>query len=169
MTALDAALALEQGDDVSMGVGQHLDLDVAGGGDVALKEDGAVAECREGLASCPGQGVGQGVRPLDDAHAPSAASGRGLDQQRPPEERHRVGVRGRVPVDRDRRKGRHSGRPHHVLGPDLGAHGIDGIRRRADPDQTGGDHGPGELARLRQEPVAGVDGVGPGSLRRLEQ
>ena len=49
--ALDAALPLEQRHRVPVGVGQHLDLDVAGVGHVALEEDGAVAEGGLGLAA----------------------------------------------------------------------------------------------------------------------
>ena len=94
VTPLDAALALEQGDRVAVGVGQHLDLDVAGRGDVPLEEHGPVAERRRGLAPGAGQRLGQCPGSLDDAHAPATTAGRGLDQKGPAQRVDLVGVGG---------------------------------------------------------------------------
>ena len=43
------------------------------------------------------------------------------------------------------------------------------VGRRADPDEPGPDDGPGEVRRLGQEPVAGVDGVGPAATGGVEE
>ena len=149
VTALDAALALEQGDGGTVGVGQDLDLDVAGGRDVPLEEDGPVAEGRQRLAPGPGQGVGQVVGTGHDPHAPPATAGRGLDQERPAERVHLRRVRRGVAVDGDGRQGGHARRPHHVLRPDLRAHGLDGLGGRPDPEEAGVEDGPGERRPTR--------------------
>ena len=44
----------------------------------------------------------------------------------------------------------------------LVAHGGDGLRRRADEDQSGRRAGAGEAGILGQEAVAGMDGLSPG-------
>jgi hypothetical protein len=75
----------------------------------------------------------------------------------------RVEVVGRV--DPARRDG-HAGRGHPVPGIDLVAHGLDRVGVRTHPDQPGRPDGPGELGVLRQEPVPGVDRLGPGRLGR---
>ena len=59
---------------------------------------------------------------------------------------------------------RHAGLRHRSLGLDLGAHRVDRLGRRADPDQAGVLDRAGELGVLGQEAVAGVDGVGAGRL-----
>ena len=58
-------------------------------------------------------------------------------------------------------QGRHAGRPHHLLGADLRAHGLDGLGRGPDPDEPGPGHHPGEVARLGQESVAGWTASAP--------
>src|SRR5699024_11280725 len=49
-----------------------------------------------------------------------------------------------------------------LFGGDLVAHGPDGVRARAEEDDAGGFAGRGELRVLRQESVAGVDGLRSG-------
>ena len=49
VTALDRAVALAERDDGPVAVAEQLDLDVAGGQDLALEVDRAVAEGRGGL------------------------------------------------------------------------------------------------------------------------
>ena len=56
--ALQAALTFAQVQDVAVGVGQHLDLDVAGPLDQLLHQQGRVAEGGQGLAA-GGRGVGE--------------------------------------------------------------------------------------------------------------
>ena len=82
VAALDRALALAEGDDLAVPVGEQLDLDVSRPLDVALVVDGVVAE--SGLRLAPG-----GFRCLlelrriaDDAHAAAAAARCRLDDER---------------------------------------------------------------------------------------
>src|SRR5699024_282862 len=51
-----------------------------------------------------------------------------------------------------------------LFGGDLVAHGPDGVRVGAEEDDAGGLAGRGELRVLRQESVAGVDGLRSGRL-----
>ncbi len=159
MAALDAALALEQGDRAARGVGEHLDLDVPRRPHVAFEEEGPVPEGRGRLACRPCQGIGELLVPFHDPHAPAAPAGRRFDHERPaqPVELRRSGRA--LVVEDDRRKGRDARGAHHLLGPRLGPHGLDGRRGRADPEQAGIEDRPGELRRLGEESVAGVDGV----------
>ena len=82
MAALDRALALAQMDDVPVAVGEQLDLDVTGALDEALGEDAAVAEARLSLPRCRFERLRQLLGRANNAHAPSAASGRRLDDER---------------------------------------------------------------------------------------
>ena len=140
------------------GVRHHLHLDVAPGLDVGLDEDRAVAEGRRGLRP---RRLDLGLEPVQgayDAHAAPAATGRRLHQQR------EVGL-GRLV--RGREDG-NAGLLGDLLGADLVAHGLDGLGRRSDPGQAGVDDGPGEGGVLGQEAVAGMDRVGTGPARRLD-
>ena len=65
-----------------MDVAEQLDLDVARPLDVALDEDGAVAERGLGLAARRGARVVELVGAADDAHAAPAAARRRLHEQR---------------------------------------------------------------------------------------
>src|SRR5438552_16592601 len=82
MTSLDAALALAEVQGVPVGVGEHLDLDVARLLDVAPEEDGGVADgplrgAPRRLERTPQHGF------LPAApHADAIAAGAHLDQQR---------------------------------------------------------------------------------------
>ena len=58
---------------------------------------------------------------------------------------------------------------HQLAGAGLGAHRLDRARGRADERDPGLLAGRGEVGVLGQEPVAGVDRLGAGRLRRLEQ
>ena len=55
-----------------------------------------------------------------------------------------------------------------VAGADLVAHDLDGLGRRADEGHAPLGDGPGEVGVLREEAVAGVDGVGPALLDDVE-
>ena len=148
-----------------MVVAEHLDLDVAAGRDVALEEDGRVAE---GGGRLPG-GVGhrghEVLRTGGEPHPLAAPAGGGLDQQRESDLMAGGEDGGLVGRARGQRGARHDGDPgrlHEPAGLDLGTHRLHGRRRRADPDQAGGDTGLGEGSVLGQEAPAGVDGVGSG-------
>ena len=102
--------------------------------------------------------LGEGAH---DPHAAAAAAGRRLDQHR------QVGLGHRRRVELGQHG--HAGGGHQLLGLDLGAHRRDRGRRRADPDQPGVEHGLREVGVLGQEAVAGVDGVGAGGARGVDQ
>ena len=96
------------------------------------------------------------------AHAPPAAAGRRLDEQR---QADLAGV-GR----RWSRQHRHAGGAHQRLGLDLRAHRGDGRGRRADPRQPGRrSTARANVGRLGEEAVAGVDGVGAGAAGGVDQ
>ena len=152
--ALDGALALPHRPHGAVRVGHDLDLDVAAALEVALAEHRVVAERRFGLAAGGRDLLVQGVEGAHDAHAPTATAGGGLDQHR------QLGLGDLVGLEVAEH--RHARVGHHLLGLDLGAHGIDRRRRRSDPGQVGVDHRAGKIRVLGQEPVAGVDRVGTG-------
>ena len=169
VATLDRALALEQVDHGARRVAEDLHLDVPGFGHEPLEEHGAVAErgCRLAARAADRRLQVRGVG--DQPHAASAAAECRLDQQR---ESHRVGQGGQIPgvLGRDGRAGQHghAGVGHHGLGRYLGAHRRDRAGLRADEDQPGVGAGARERGVLRQEPVAGMDGVGAGGRGRRD-
>ena len=156
--ALQGALPLAEVDHVAVGVGQDLDLDVPRGGDQALDEQGVVAERAARLAPGRREGVGEGVGTVDLPHALPAAAGRRFEQHRiadPGDGPRQLGVR--EPGAVRPRHDRDAGRGHRPLGPDLVAHRLDRLGRRADEGDPGLRAGRGERGVLAQEAVAGVD------------
>src|SRR5205823_1237100 len=79
---LDRAIALAEDDDLAARVAEQLHLDVARALDVALAENGRVAERGLGLAPCRRERLVELRRLADDPHAAPAAAGRGLDEER---------------------------------------------------------------------------------------
>gem|GEM_PF-5682781 len=82
MTPLQGAVALVEVDGLTGGVGQHLDLDVAGIDDGLLEIHPVVAEGRLGLAHRLDQGWAKTVGIVDLAHPAAASPVDGLDEQR---------------------------------------------------------------------------------------
>ena len=82
VAALERAVALAEVDDVAVGVGHHLDLDVAGVGQVALEVDGGVGEELLALARGALEGVLQLVLGERDAKALAPAAPGRLDRDR---------------------------------------------------------------------------------------
>ena len=167
VAALQGALALAQVDHPAVGVGQDLHLDVARGGDVALDEQGVVAEGGRGLAAGGGDRLGGLLGALHHVHALAAAAGRRLDQ-RGVADRLDPGQQGGV-VQPRLGQARHGGHPapgHRCLGGDLVAHHRDRLGAGADEDQAGGLAGGGEGGVLGEEAVAGVHRVRAGGQRR---
>src|SRR5919198_6295010 len=169
MTALDRAVALAEVDDVALGVGEDLHFDVPRILEVTLDVDGRVREVR---LAFPPRGLESARRPVgagDDLQA-LAASARGcLDRERPAEllaEAHDL-VRG-LDLLGGARHDRNACGAHLLTGRGLRAHGLDGVGRRTDPDQPGAGHRAREPRVLGQEPVARVDRLRPGTVRRLE-
>ncbi len=151
-------------------VGQALGLDVPGPVQVALDEAFAASERSDRLARRRLEQLADLLHPAGHLESAAATAEGGLDGDRQAVffgERHDfVGVGDRV------------GRAGHqrcpdllgdVPGLDLVAEGLDGRRWRADPGQSGVQHGLGEPGVLGQETVAGVDGVGAAALGYLDQ
>ena len=169
VAALHRAVTLEQVDAVALGVGKDLDLDVARAGEVFLDQHPVVAERGLGFALAGSEGRGEVGALLDHTHALAAAAGRGLDEDGVAD---LVGFglqeRRLLPVAVVAGHQRHAGLLHQRLGRALGAHRANRIRRRADEHYAGLGACGGEVRVLRQEPVAGVDGLRAGALRHLE-
>ena len=82
VAALEAAIALEQVDDIAVAVAEHLHLDMAGRGDPLFQQHFIVGEAGLGLASAALQ-VGLEIGGLVDlAHTLAAAARDRLDQHR---------------------------------------------------------------------------------------
>ena len=82
VAALERAVALEEMDDVAMGVAEHLHFDVAGREDVLLDQHAIVAERGGGLALARLQHLAKLLRSIDAPHALAAAARDRLDQHR---------------------------------------------------------------------------------------
>ena len=157
MAALDGALALAEVHHVAVGVGQHLDLDVARRLDIALEVDGGVAEGAARLAPRRAQRARQLAGGADHAHALAAAAHGRLDHDGIAHlGRH---ARGLGVVGDGRLRARH----HRHAQPDGGAprrdlvaHGADGRGGRPDEDEPGGGARLGEARVLGEEAVARV-------------
>ena len=80
MAALQRALALEEVHDIAVVVAEHLQLDVTRPFDQLLDVQRAVAECGRRLAPRRRNQLRRVVLVPHDAHAPSAAACRGLDE-----------------------------------------------------------------------------------------
>ncbi len=155
MAALDRAVALAEGDDRAVGVREQLDLDVARTLDVALAEDGAVAERGLRLAAGRLERLLELLRRAHDPHAAAAAARGRLDEQR---EAELVGLAGLDDGD--------AGLAREPLRRELVAARAQRLDGRADPDEAGRLDRGGEVGALREEPVAGMDRVGARLLRR---
>ena len=158
---LDRAFAFADGPHGAVFVGEHLDLDVVAGGQVALAEHRRVAERRLRLAAGRGDLCRELGQFADHPHAAAAAAGRRLDQHRQLIGGDGFGV--------ELVEHRHARGGHHLLGLDLRAHRGDRGRRRPDPRQARIEHGGGEFGVLREESVARVDGVGARGAGRGDQ
>ncbi len=103
----------------------------------------------------------------DDPHALAAAAGRGFHEDggisMPPSSLggYSITERSGVPGGHDRDAGGHGDLASMVLA----RHRLHRLGRRADPDEAGRAHGAGERRVLREEAVAGVDGLRPGGQR----
>ncbi len=170
VAALHRAVALAEMDDVAVGIGEHLDLDMARVDDGLLQDQLARAEGALGLVARAVDGVDEVGVAFDQPHAAAAAAGRGLDHHRQAD-LARLLLQGGVALVGAliARHAGHAGIDHAALGGGLVAHGGDGGRRRADEDQAGLLAGVGEGLVLRQEAVAGMDGVGARFVGRFEE
>ena len=168
--SLQRAVAGRHDDDVAVLVGEHLGLDVAWAVEVALDEALAAAERRDGLADRGVEQLGDLLDRARDLEAAAAAAERRLDRDGQSvgagELLDLLGRLDRVGRALDLRRARAL---RDVARRDLVAEGADRLGRRADPGEPGVDDGLGEVGVLRQEPVAGVHGVGTGLAGDVEQ
>jgi hypothetical protein len=155
MATLQRALALAEVQDVPVGVGDHLDLEVARARQVALDEHAVVAEARPRLpggrfqrrAEVPGRG--------DDPHPAPAAAGCGLDEQRVGARRQRSSLRCGEGLEH-----RQPGGLRGALGGDLVAHQRRRRGRGADERDPVLRARGAECRVLGEEAVAGVQRLG---------
>ncbi len=166
VAALDRALTLEAVHHPAAGVGQNLDLDVPCARDVRLDEHPGVPEGRGRLPAGGRDSLAKLGGNRHDPHALAAPARGGLHEYR-----HRKiigngqGVAGHFPG----RQHGHPGSRHHLLGGQLVPKRLDDVGGRADPGQPGAGDRAGEVSPLGEETVAGVDGVGPGAGRGVQQ
>ena len=150
-------------------VGDDLHLDVTRSSEVALDVALVSPEALQRLGLGRGQsfvGVGRGV---DHPHAAPAAAVSGLDRDGPS-----VGL---AEGDHLVAGAEELGGPGHARNPgllgrdpagDLVSHDLDGFGGRTDEGHAPFGDGAGEVGVLGEEPVAGVDAVGTGTLDDLE-
>ena len=161
--ALQGAVALAEMHHVAVRVGHDLQLDMARAVQVFLDIHRVVAEAGPGLGAGDAPCLLDLVRALGHLHAAAAAAGGSLDQHRiadPCGDRARL-VQVRHHTVRARHQ-RYAERGHGGLGLDLVAHHADMRRRGADEGHAVRLDLFGEAGVLRQEAIAGVDGVRPG-------
>ena len=170
VAALQRAVAGGDDDDVAVGVGQALGLDVARLVEVALDEALAATERGDGLTGGRVEQLGDLLDGARDLQAATAAAVGRLDGHREAvllgERDDLVGVVDRVGGAGHQRR---VGAGGDVPGLDLVAEGVDRRGGGADPPQPGVHDGLGEGGVLGEEAVAGVDRVGAGLAGHLEQ
>ena len=171
---LEGAVPLAEVDHTAEGVGHDLDLDVAGGGEVALEEELGVAEGAGRHPPGRGQGGEQVVGVADHRHPLAAAAGGRLDDQRVADLLGRPlqgGVVLVVPISvvtGVAGQHRDAGGFGDALGLVLPAHGRQHVGRWTDEGEARRLHRPSEVGVFGQETEAGVDEIGPQCLGRLE-
>src|SRR5690606_37959599 len=143
-------------------VTEYLDFQMTGRLDQLLEEDRVIAEGRTGLGAGTGERAWQVFRPVDPAHAATTAAGAGLDHDRIADasgggDQFLGGGAGAVKAGNNRHAGRLGDAPRLDFRP----HRLHGFSRRADEDQPGFGAGADESRILRQEAVAGMNGIGP--------
>ena len=163
VASLDGALALAEVDDVTVAVAEDLELDVAWRLDVLLDVDVADTEGGLGLALRGLDCLHQFARRAHDAHAASAAAGGGLDDDRIAD---LLGDLEGLLLALDRavatRQDRHARLLHHATCAGLVAHQANDLWVGADELDMAGFADFREVGAFREEPVAGVNGVGAG-------
>ncbi len=169
VAALHRAVAFAEMDDVAVGVGEDLDLDVACVDHGFLEDQLARAEGALGLGPRRADRFQKIGLALDQAHAAATAAGGRLDHHRQADLARLLLEVGIALVGAlVSRHARHAGIDHAPLGGRLVAHGGDGGRRRADEDEARLLAGGREGLVLGQEAVARVHGVGARLVRGLQ-
>lgn len=152
MTALNRAFAFADRPHRAVGVGEDLHLHVMTGRQVALAEDGRVAEGVLRLALRRGDFACQRRQLAYHPHSATTAARGGLDQHRKLILSDRIGV--------EFIEDRYTGGGHQLLRLDLRSHRSHRIHRRSDPNQAGVLDRGSEIGVLREKSVAGMDRVG---------
>src|SRR5690606_35057505 len=163
VAALHGAVAFAEVEGLAVGVGEDLELDVAGLLDVFLDIDRAVAEGFLGLVAGDVVFLGEGDVVVGDAHAAPAAAGDGLDDDGVADlagDFDGFGLAGDGAVGAG--DGGHAGFFDGVLGHGLVAHDHDGLGLGADELDVARLALLGELGVLGEKTVAGVDGIDVG-------
>ena len=165
VATLQRAVARRDDDHIAVRVGEHLRLDMAGPVEVALDEALAATESGHCLSDRRVVELRDLLDRARDLEAATATAEGGLDGDgqavllREGDDlvgvRHGVGSAGHLGCP---------GACGDVARGDLVAQRSDRIRRRSDPGESRVDDGLGEVGVLRQEAVAGMHGVGTGSL-----
>src|SRR5262245_11579694 len=166
MPPLDRALALAEVDDVAVVIAENLKLDVARRFHVLLDVDVGNAEGRLRFPLGRLDGMRQLAGRAHDAHAASAAAGGGFDDDGIPDVlgHFQLSV---LALERAVAAGenRHAGLAHHAAGARLVAHQTDDLRIGADEPDVTRLADLREVGALREEPVAGMNGVSSGDFR----
>ncbi len=168
VAALHRAVPLEEVNHVTGGIGEDLHLDVPRLDDRLFQEDRRVAEGRFGFAHRGFQRLAQCGRRVHPAHAAPATAGDGLHEHR---ERHVLGGGQQLVDVAGRRRGVQHRHPGLAGGGDRGrlvpGHLQDFVAG-TDEGDPGLLAGPRQFGILREEPVTGVDRVGAGLARGLD-
>ena len=166
VAALHRAVALVQVDAVAKRIGKHLNLNVARALHVFFSQHLVVAKGADCFALARRQRRLEVFRTLDHAHALAAAAGRCLEQHRVADAvallLQKVGVLIVAVVAGHQR---HVRLFHQCLGGRLGTHRPHGGCRRPNEHQSRCHAGIRELRVLRQEAIARMDRLRPGSQR----
>lgn len=160
MAALDGTFALVEVEGVPVLVGEDLDFDVAGFGEVFFEDQPVVAKRVEGFAPGRGERFGQVSRRLGDPHAFAPPARGGFDQDRVANPRGFGGQGGFgliIPLITGHDG--HSGFLHEGAGVGFVAHCFNGGGRRADESQPCVGNGLGKGGVFRQKAITGVNGL----------
>ena len=165
MAPLHRAFPFQDGNR-ALTVANDLELDVPGLGEVFLHVDGTVTERTRGQGAGGCERGGQLRLAIGLQHADTASARGGFQQHGVSDvvrgDHRGVHVRQHVAAVADRKsRGR-----HRRASPRLFAQPLDPLRSRANEANAGRRHGTCEIRVLRQEPVAGMQGVRIARLRR---
>ena len=169
MTPLHRALALAEGKHGAVGVGQYLYLNVPGLRHELLEIHGVVAKGALGFAARRLERSRQLLRGRHDAHSLPASARRGFEQNRIAEFLRDL-LRFLRVLERFGGSGNdgHSVRHRERARGRLAAHRRDGFGRWTNPDDPGIAHGAGEPLPLGEKSVTGMNRLGAGELRGLD-
>ena len=168
MAPLHRAIALAEIDHLAVGVGHQLDLHVTGPHDRPLHEDPPVPEGGLGLAGCRLERPRQRRGFVDDPHALATTAGRRLDHHGKTDPLGGPLCRRHVGHVLDPGHHGHPRLDHRSTRGDLVAHHLHRRPRRPHEDDARLVTRPHERGLLAEEAIAGMDRLGPGATRGLD-